>query len=149
MGVAVASRYFALGSVVPWAMAGVGAIATQADVNVGYGPKAIDLLRQRRSSQQVSERLLAEDNFPDKDGRQFAIAGFILCCRNPYGHERAQMGGWENRYGRRSLQDRPIYGPEGAPLPFRAKPHWPLCSYPGAACRSAIIPVTKGEQCLH
>lgn len=74
MGVAVASRYFAVGSVVPWGMAGVGAVATQADVNVGYGPKAIDLLRQGLSAPQVSDRLLAEDDFPDKEGRQFAIA---------------------------------------------------------------------------
>ena len=73
MGVAVASRYFSVGSVVPWAMAGVGAIATQANVNVGYGPKAIDLLRQGLSAQQVRDRLLAEDAFPGKDGRQFAI----------------------------------------------------------------------------
>lgn len=74
MGVAVASRYFSVGSVVPWGRAGVGAVATQADVNVGYGPKAIDLLRQGLSADQVSDRLLAEDTFPDKDGRQFAIA---------------------------------------------------------------------------
>jgi len=74
MGVAVASRYFSVGSVVPWARAGVGAIATQADVNVGFGPKGIDLLQQGLSAQEVSDRLLAEDTFPDKDGRQFAIA---------------------------------------------------------------------------
>jgi uncharacterized Ntn-hydrolase superfamily protein len=73
MGVAVASRYFSVGSVVPWGRAGVGAVATQADVNVGYGQKAIDLLQQGLSAQQVVDRLLAEDNFPDKDGRQFAI----------------------------------------------------------------------------
>lgn len=73
MGVAVASRYFSVGSVVPWGRAGVGAIATQADVNVGYGQKGIDLLQQGLSSQQVVDRLLAEDAFPDKDGRQFAI----------------------------------------------------------------------------
>ena len=73
MGVAVASRYFSVGSVVPWGRARVGAIATQADVNVGYGAKAIDLLRQGLSAQEVSDRLLAEDTFPDKDGRQFAI----------------------------------------------------------------------------
>ena len=38
-GVAVASRYFSVGAVVPWAEAGTGAIATQANVNVGYGPR--------------------------------------------------------------------------------------------------------------
>lgn len=74
MGVAVASRYFSVGSVVPWGRAGVGAVATQADVNVGYGQKAIDLLQQGLSAQQVVDRLLAEDTFPDKDGRQFAIS---------------------------------------------------------------------------
>jgi len=73
MGIAVASRYFSVGSVVPWAEADVGAVATQANVNVGYGPKALELLRQGLSAQQVADRLLAEDSFPDKDGRQFAI----------------------------------------------------------------------------
>jgi uncharacterized Ntn-hydrolase superfamily protein len=73
MGIAVASRYFSVGSVVPWAMADVGAVATQANVNVGYGPKAIDLLRQGLSADEVAKRLLNEDTFPGKDGRQFAI----------------------------------------------------------------------------
>src|SRR5215470_11914135 len=73
MGIAVASRYFSVGSVVPWAEADVGAAATQANVNVGYGPKALELLRQGLTAQQVADRLLAEDTFPGKEGRQFAI----------------------------------------------------------------------------
>jgi uncharacterized Ntn-hydrolase superfamily protein len=73
IGVAVASRYFSVGSVVPWALAGVGAVATQANVNVGYGPKGIDLLREGLSAKQVLDRLLAEDTFEGKDGRQVAI----------------------------------------------------------------------------
>ena len=73
MGIAVASRYFSVGSVVPWAEANVGAVATQANVNVGYGPKALELLRQGLTAQEAAERLLAEDTFPGKDGRQFAI----------------------------------------------------------------------------
>jgi uncharacterized Ntn-hydrolase superfamily protein len=73
MGVAVASRYFSVGSVVPWAMADVGAVATQADVNVGYGQQAIDLLRQGLTAQQVLAKLLKDDTFPGKDGRQIAI----------------------------------------------------------------------------
>ena len=72
-GVAVASRYFSVGSVVPWAEAGVGAVATQANVNVGYGPKGIELLKQGLSAKQVLDRLLAEDTFEGKDGRQVAI----------------------------------------------------------------------------
>ncbi len=73
MGVAVASRYFSVGSVVPWAMADVGAVATQANVNVGYGQQAIDLLRQGLTAQQVLEKILKDDTFSGKDGRQVAI----------------------------------------------------------------------------
>ena len=72
-GVAVASRYFSVGSVVPWAEAETGAIATQANVNVGYGPRGLELLRQGLSARQVMEKLLADDTFEGKDGRQFAI----------------------------------------------------------------------------
>jgi uncharacterized Ntn-hydrolase superfamily protein len=73
LGIAVASRYFSVGSVVPWALAGVGAVATQANVNVGYGPQAIDLLRQGLTAPQVLQKLLESDTFPGKDGRQVAI----------------------------------------------------------------------------
>jgi uncharacterized Ntn-hydrolase superfamily protein len=73
LGVAVASRYFSVGSVVPWAMADVGAVATQADVNVGYGQQALDLLRQGMTAPEVLKKLLADDKFPGKDGRQVAI----------------------------------------------------------------------------
>jgi uncharacterized Ntn-hydrolase superfamily protein len=72
-GVTVASRYFSVGSVVPWAEAGVGAVATQANVNVGYGPRGLDLLRAGRSARQALDQLLAEDKFEGKDGRQVAI----------------------------------------------------------------------------
>lgn len=72
-GVAVASKYFSVGAVVPWAEAGVGAVATQANVNVGYGPRGLDLLRQGLSAKQVIEKLLAEDTFEGKDGRQIGV----------------------------------------------------------------------------
>src|ERR1043166_1222487 len=72
-GVAVASRYFSVGAVVPWAEAGVGAIATQANVNVGYGPRGLELLRQGLPAREVLAKLLAEDRFPPTDGRQVAI----------------------------------------------------------------------------
>src|SRR3954469_2755788 len=73
MGVAVASRYFSVGSVVPWAMAEVGAVATQANVNVGYGQQALDLLRQGLTAPEVLKKILADDKFEGKDGRQVAI----------------------------------------------------------------------------
>src|SRR5579864_5986953 len=72
-GVTVASRYFSVGAVVPWAEAGVGAIATQANVNVGYGPRGLELLRQGLTAKQVLDKLLAEDAFEGKDGRQLAV----------------------------------------------------------------------------
>ncbi len=49
MGVAVQSHWFAVGSVVTWAEAGVGAIATQAMVNVSFGPRGLDLLKPHAS----------------------------------------------------------------------------------------------------
>jgi uncharacterized Ntn-hydrolase superfamily protein len=72
-GVTVASRYFSVGAVVPWAEAGVGAIATQANVNVGYGPRGLELLRQGLTAKEVLAKLLAEDKFPPTEGRQVAI----------------------------------------------------------------------------
>ena len=73
MGVAVQSRYFAVGAVVPWAEPGVGVIATQAAVNTGYGPRGLALLEQGLSPEQVIERLLAQDTFPRLEGRQVAV----------------------------------------------------------------------------
>jgi uncharacterized Ntn-hydrolase superfamily protein len=72
-GCAVQSRYFAVGAVVPWAEADVGVIATQANVNVGYGPRGMELLRQGLSAKEVLKKLQDEDTFPGKDGRQVAI----------------------------------------------------------------------------
>src|SRR5437016_2497930 len=73
LGITVASRYFSVGWVVPWAMSNVGAVATQANVYVGDGQQAIDLLRQGLSAQQVVQKLQEDDKFPGKDGRQIAI----------------------------------------------------------------------------
>ena len=72
-GVTVASKYFSVGAVVPWAEAGTGCIATQANVNVGYGPHGLELLRRGLTAQQVIDKLLADDTFPGKDGRQLAV----------------------------------------------------------------------------
>jgi uncharacterized Ntn-hydrolase superfamily protein len=73
LGVAVASRVFGVGNHVPWAEAGVGAIATQASMNASYGPHGLELLKQGLTAQQVMDKLLAEDTLPNKEGRQFAI----------------------------------------------------------------------------
>ena len=58
---------------VPWAEPGVGVVATQAAVNTGYGPRALALLAEGLTPDQVIERLLAQDTFPRLSGRQFAV----------------------------------------------------------------------------
>ena len=60
-GVAVASKFLAVGSVVGWARAGVGAVATQAFANVTYGPRGLELMAQGLSAEETLARLLAED----------------------------------------------------------------------------------------
>jgi len=72
-GVTVASKYFSVGAVVPWGEAGTGCVATQANVNVGYGPRGLELLRQGLTAKQVIDKLLADDTFQGKDGRQVAV----------------------------------------------------------------------------
>jgi uncharacterized Ntn-hydrolase superfamily protein len=61
LGVAVASKYFAVGSIVPWAKAGVGAIATQAYVNPDYGITGMELLEKGLSPQAVIDSLTKAD----------------------------------------------------------------------------------------
>lgn len=70
-GVAVQSHYFQVGPVVPWALAGVGAVATQAQVNRSYGPLGLELLRAGYSAEQALKALTAGD--PHADLRQCAI----------------------------------------------------------------------------
>jgi uncharacterized Ntn-hydrolase superfamily protein len=71
-GVAVQSKFLAVGSVVPWAEPGAGAIATQAYANPRYGPDGLALLRQGRPAQDVVEELTAAD-----DGRAERQLGVV------------------------------------------------------------------------
>ncbi len=61
LGVAVQSHWFSVGSVVSWARAGVGAVATQSIADPAYGPNALDLLEQGVSPQDALDRLTGED----------------------------------------------------------------------------------------
>jgi len=70
-GIAVQSRFISVGSVVPWAEAGVGAIATQASANVRYGPEGLALLREGRSASEVVRRLSEADR--EREDRQFGV----------------------------------------------------------------------------
>jgi uncharacterized Ntn-hydrolase superfamily protein len=70
-GVATQSKFLAVGSVVPWAEADVGAVATQSYANPRYGPDGLALLRQGQSAQEVVEALTGADE--DRDHRQLGI----------------------------------------------------------------------------
>jgi uncharacterized Ntn-hydrolase superfamily protein len=71
LGVAVQSHYFAAGSVVTWAEAGVGAVATQASADPAYGKLGLDLMRARKSAPDALAGLLAADSM--KEVRQVAM----------------------------------------------------------------------------
>ena len=61
LGVAVQSKFLAVGSIVPWARAGVGAVATQAMANFNYGPRGLDLMSQGRNAQETVEAMISAD----------------------------------------------------------------------------------------
>jgi len=71
LGVAVQSHWFSVGSVVPWAEAGVGAVATQSFAEPSYGQLGLDLMRAGKSAPDALRGLLASDEA--KDVRQVAM----------------------------------------------------------------------------
>ena len=91
IGGAVQSRVFSVGNGVLWAEAGVGAAATQAIVDVGYGPRAIDLLRKGITPAAVIKAIWESDPDPrpqdwSKEGRQFAVidaSGHVAAYTGP------------------------------------------------------------------
>src|SRR3954454_24004476 len=70
-GVATQSKFLAVGSVVPWAEPGVGAVATQAYANPRYGPDGLALLREGLNAQDVVARLTEADD--GRDHRQLGV----------------------------------------------------------------------------
>ena len=71
LGIAVQSKFLAVGAVVPWARAGVGAIATQSYANTSYGPQGLTLLTQGHSAQETIDILTKGDS--DREQRQVGI----------------------------------------------------------------------------
>jgi len=71
LGVAVQSHWFSVGALVPWARAGVGAVATQSMVEASYGPKGLDLMAEGNDAVSVLSTLLEQD--PHADIRQVAM----------------------------------------------------------------------------
>jgi uncharacterized Ntn-hydrolase superfamily protein len=71
LGVAVQSNWFAVGSLVSWAEAGVGAIATQSFINTSFGPEGLKLMKQGKSAKEALDILISKDE--GRDFRQLAI----------------------------------------------------------------------------
>src|SRR5262245_12396338 len=70
-GIGVASKFLAVGAVVPWAKAGVGAIATQSFANTSYGPNGLELLAKGKSADETIKALTDADK--QKDVRQVGV----------------------------------------------------------------------------
>ncbi len=83
LGVAVQSHWFSVGPLVPWARPGVGAVATQSNVEVSYGPRGLELMQSGVPAAEALARLLAADPnaatrqvaFVDAEGRAAAHTG--------------------------------------------------------------------------
>ncbi|SFK87727.1 Uncharacterized conserved protein, Ntn-hydrolase superfamily [Halogranum rubrum] len=73
VGIAVQSKFVSVGSVVPFAAADAGAIATQSFANVAYGPDGLDLLREGHSASEVVEKLTDADD--EAESRQVGVVG--------------------------------------------------------------------------
>jgi uncharacterized Ntn-hydrolase superfamily protein len=71
MGVAVQSHWFSVGSIVTWAEAGVGVVATQSLVEPAYGPKGLELMRKGMPAPKALAQLVAADT--GRNGRQVAM----------------------------------------------------------------------------
>src|SRR5215475_5085202 len=71
LGVAVQSHWFSVGSLVPWAESGVGAVATQSFVDPAYGLLGLDLMRAGKTARQALDGVLASD--PGREVRQVAM----------------------------------------------------------------------------
>ncbi len=71
LGVAVQSHWFSVGPIVPWARAGIGAVATQSFAEAAYGPRGLDLLARGVPAAAALQRLVAAD--PQAASRQVAI----------------------------------------------------------------------------
>jgi uncharacterized Ntn-hydrolase superfamily protein len=106
LGVAVESKFLSVGAVVPWAQAGVGAIATQSWANTSYAPRGLRMLKRGMTPKQVGAALIARDKnaaqrqfgIVDAKGRAFSFTGRdcfdwaggrtlspkeVLVCRDP------------------------------------------------------------------
>ena len=92
IGAAVQSRVFSVGNGVLWAEAEVGAVATQAIVDVSYGPKGLALLRQGLAPKEIIKKLLDQDTDPGYRGQSWPKAGRQFAVMNAKGEFAAYTG---------------------------------------------------------
>lgn len=92
VGAAVQSRVFSAGNGVIWAEAGVGAVATQAIVDVSYGPQAMDLLRKGVAPPDIIKQVLDHDPDPGYAGQSWPKAGRQFAVINAKGDVAAYTG---------------------------------------------------------
>ena len=71
LGVAVQSKFLAVGAVVPWARARVGAVATQALANYNYGPRGLELMGRGATARETVEALISSDD--EREHRQLGV----------------------------------------------------------------------------
>ena len=89
VGVAVASRFFAVGAVVPWARAGVGAVATQASANTSFGPNGLDLMARAATAEEALKVLVRGD-----DGRDRRQVGLVTAYGDSATHTGPGCNSW-------------------------------------------------------
>lgn len=78
LGVAVQSHWFSVGSVVPWAAPGVGAVATQSVAEISYGPRGLELMAGGASAREALDRLTGEDaNAPVRQVAMIDASGAV------------------------------------------------------------------------
>src|SRR5262245_1042259 len=126
IGIAVATRFFAVGAMVPHIRTGAGAVATQAFINPLYGPRGLDLLESGLSAEQTVVRLTEADagrdnrqlHVMDKARRFAAYTG--SACIDWYGHIiRPSFSVAGNMLAGQAVLAETIRAYEGAPdLPF-------------------------------
>ena len=88
-GIAVQSKFLAVGAVVPWAQAGVGAVATQAHANTSFGPNGLALMAQGLSAQEALDQLITADK-----GRAHRQAGLVDAQGRPATFTGAECHAW-------------------------------------------------------
>jgi uncharacterized Ntn-hydrolase superfamily protein len=71
LGIAVQSKFLAVGAIVPWARAGAGAVATQAMANFNYGPRGLDLMSRGKTAEETVEALISSDD--EREHRQLGV----------------------------------------------------------------------------